>query len=66
MNDPEEAFNPQVRTVALAIRLARHSAEGWDDPALPDDYTDISVLLRLSVDRVMHMVIPSTAQDSPA
>ncbi|WP_306603602.1 HDOD domain-containing protein [Azonexus sp.] len=37
----------RVRNVALAVRLARHSAHGWDDPALPDDYRDIAALLNL-------------------
>jgi len=46
----------RVRNVALAVNLARHSANGWDDAALPDDYRDISELLRLDVDRVMRVV----------
>jgi hypothetical protein len=33
------------RNVALAVRLARHSAQGWDNAALPDDYRDIGELL---------------------
>jgi HD-like signal output (HDOD) protein len=60
MNDPTQASSPAVRTVALAIRLARHSAETWEDPALPDDYIDIAALLRVSPQRVMEMVIPPT------
>lgn len=59
MNDPAEARSPQVRTVYLAIRLARHSAEGWEDPALPDDYADIAALLKVSPQRVMEMVRPA-------
>lgn len=59
MNDPAEARSPQVRTVYLAIRLARHSATGWDDPALPDDYTDIAELLKVSPQRVVEMVRPA-------
>jgi hypothetical protein len=46
----------RVRNVTLAINLARHSANGWDDAALPDDYRDISELLRIDIDRVMHIV----------
>jgi HD-like signal output (HDOD) protein len=38
----------QVRNVVLAIRLARHSSEGWHNPALPDDIRDIAQLLNLS------------------
>jgi HD-like signal output (HDOD) protein len=61
MNDPGEARSPQVRTVFLAIRLARHSAQSWEDAALPDDYTDIAELLRVSPNRVMEMVRPERA-----
>ncbi|MDP3086128.1 MAG: HDOD domain-containing protein [Rubrivivax sp.] len=40
----------QVRNVLLAIRIARHSAAGWDNPALPDDVVAISELLQMGVD----------------
>lgn len=46
----EQASNPRVRNVQLAVDLARHSAHGWDDPALPDDYEGIADLLNLNVD----------------
>lgn len=46
----------RVRNVTLAVNLARHSANGWDDAALPDDYRDISELLRMDIDRVMRLV----------
>lgn len=46
----------RVRNVALAVNLARHSANGWDDAALPDDYRDIGELLRLPAEEVMLMV----------
>ncbi|NDU85652.1 MAG: HDOD domain-containing protein [Ferrovum sp.] len=49
---------PRVRNVALAVNLARHSANGWDDAALPDDYTDIAQLLRMTPQEVRHLVIP--------
>lgn len=39
---------PQRRMVQLAVRLARHSADGWNDAALPDDIHDVSQLLGLS------------------
>lgn len=47
ITDDSHAEDPQVRNVQLAVRLARHSAHGWDDPAIPDDVTDISTLLQL-------------------
>ena len=50
--DDANATHPRVRNVTLAVRLARHSANGWDDPALPDDYTDIGQLLNLSPEAV--------------
>lgn len=40
--------DPQVRCVHLAVRLARHTARGWDDAAVPDDLHDIAELLNLS------------------
>jgi hypothetical protein len=46
----------RVRNVTLAVNLARHSANGWDDAALPDDYRDIADLLRLDVDRTMRII----------
>ena len=39
---------PSVRNVALAVRLARHTARGWDNAAIPDDVADIAALLNLS------------------
>ena len=34
--DDEHAENPRVKNATLAVRLARHSSHGWNDPALPD------------------------------
>lgn len=55
MND-SSAQPPRVRNVVLAVNLARHSANGWDDAALPDDYKDIGELLRIPAEQVMAMV----------
>lgn len=44
----EESDRPRVKNVLLAVNLARHSANGWTDPALPDDITAIASLLNLS------------------
>jgi HD-like signal output (HDOD) protein len=44
---------PRVKNVALAVNLARHSANGWDDAALPDDYAEIAKLLNLDSAAVM-------------
>lgn len=50
--DDDNAAAPRVRNVALAVRLARHSQHGWDDPALPDDYRDIGELLNITPEAV--------------
>jgi len=39
--------DPQALTARLAIRLARHSADGWNNAALPDDLWEIGALLQL-------------------
>lgn len=46
----------RVKNVSVAVNFARHSANGWDDAALPDDYKDISELLRVDVPRVKSLV----------
>lgn len=48
ISDDRHANHPSVRTVALAVRLARHTSEGWNNPAVPDDVKDIAALLNLS------------------
>lgn len=55
MND-KQADNPRVKNVVYAVSLARHSANGWGDPALPDDFAAIASLLHLNVDQVMMRV----------
>lgn len=54
--DDEYAMQPRPRSVVLAVNLARHSAKGWDDAALPDDYKDIGKLLNLKPETVMVMI----------
>lgn len=55
--DDHHAEHPSVKTVALAVRIARHSANGWDNPALPDDYSDAAQLLNLSVGAAKQLVL---------
>ncbi len=50
------ASQQRVRNVNLAVNLARHSANGWDDAALPDDYEDIAKLLHLQAWEIMTIV----------
>jgi HD-like signal output (HDOD) protein len=54
--DDANSNHSRVRNVVLAVNLARHSANGWDDAALPDDYTDIAALLRMTPEQVMVML----------
>lgn len=46
--DDAHADKPRVQNVTLAVNLARHSANGWNDAALPDDYTAIEQLLHIN------------------
>jgi len=46
-----------ARIVALAARLARHTARGWDNAALPDDLSEISSLLNLSPEATLKLVM---------
>jgi HD-like signal output (HDOD) protein len=48
ISDDKHADHPTVRTVLLAVRLARHSMVSWDNPALPDDIAELSELMQLS------------------
>ncbi len=48
ISDDRHADSANVRSVALALRLARHTARGWDNAAIPDDVNDIATLLNLS------------------
>ena len=54
--DDYHANPPRARTVALAVALSRHSANGWDDAALPDDYAAIQKLLAVPQHEVMERI----------
>lgn len=65
--DRKHADNPRVQNVTLAVDLARHSANGWDDAALPDDYAAIEELLHMSHEHLMQRLGLDTAPaDTPA
>jgi HD-like signal output (HDOD) protein len=51
--DHAKADHPRVRNVTLAVDLARHSANSWDDPALPDDFAAIENLLHIAHETLM-------------
>jgi len=58
--DERLASDPKVRSVALGVRIARHTQHGWDDPhclaALPDDVSDVGQLLNISPDAAMRLI----------
>ncbi|MBI4937829.1 MAG: HDOD domain-containing protein [Nitrosomonadales bacterium] len=54
--DSTRANEQRVRNVVLAVNLARHSANGWDDAALPGDYGGIGDLLHMKPEEVMVML----------
>jgi HD-like signal output (HDOD) protein len=54
--DDRRAQEPAVRNVLLAVRLARHSALGWDNPALRDDFADVADLLHLGIEPTRALV----------
>lgn len=56
ISDDRHAEHASVKTVALAVRLARHSAHGWDNAALPDDIDEIADLLNLSTAATLQLV----------
>ena len=60
--DESQAQNPRTRNVALACRLARHSANHWFDAGLPDDYKDIALLLKLPEDETRQHIQRITLQ----
>jgi HD-like signal output (HDOD) protein len=48
ITDDRHAEHPSAKSVVLAIRLARHTAQDWNNAAIPDDVRDIAQLLNLS------------------
>jgi HD-like signal output (HDOD) protein len=54
----------QARNVQLAIRVARHSARGWDNPALRDDVRDIADLLHLGLEPTTRLLAEIDADDT--
>lgn len=65
LTDEHRASQARVRNVQLATALARHSQNGWDNPALPDDFTAIAALLNQSNASVRSLVrdIDMSARD---
>ncbi len=57
ITDDKHADHPSVKSVLLAMRLARHTAQGWENAALPDDVNDIAQLLNLSQAAALSFVL---------
>jgi HD-like signal output (HDOD) protein len=71
ISDERHAELAQVKSVVLAVRVARHSAHGWDNAALPDDYEDIALLLNASpriipsfLQKIDHPVLAATSMST--
>lgn len=56
ISDDRTSQSPKVRNVQLAIRVARHSSRGWENPAIPDDLAEIGDLLNLSGPHVRQLL----------
>ncbi len=67
--DDHHAEHPRVRNVIHAVNLARHSANGWNDPAIPDDLVEICRLLGISqsslMERLRRLVEIPPAEEAP-
>ncbi|MBU6269762.1 MAG: HDOD domain-containing protein [Betaproteobacteria bacterium] len=57
ITDRDHLDNPQVRNVVLAVDIARHTQFGWDNPAVPDDLTEIGRLLNLTPESARRKVM---------
>ena len=60
IDDRNEA-DPKIRSVVLAVRIARHTQHGWDDAhaqaALPDDIAEVARLMNLSTEAAYRLLI---------
>lgn len=54
--EAQGAGHTSARIVALGARLARHTAHGWDNAAIPDDVAKIAALLNLSPAAALDLV----------
>lgn len=54
--NPENAESPNVRNVKLAVDLARHTANGWNDPAIGDDVRAIREMLHMAGSNLLERV----------
>lgn len=51
-----DGVSAQARNVELAVRLARHTTEGWDTPAVARDVQDIASLLNMAAEPTLALL----------
>jgi HD-like signal output (HDOD) protein len=56
IDDKAKVHDKQELCVLYATRLARHTAHGWDNAAIPDDLRDIGALLNLGPEPTWRLV----------
>lgn len=56
MTDDKRANDPQVQSVMLAVRLARHTTDSWDNAAVPDDLNAIGILLNTRPEHTLKLL----------
>ena len=56
LDGAHHAESTQVQNVVFAVRLARHTAQGWDNAALPDDVAEIAAMLQLGVEPTLTLL----------
>ncbi len=60
--DDANAHLPRVQNVTLAVNLARHSTDDWNNAALPDDFSAIGQLLHIDRQTLLNRLgIPGDA-----
>lgn len=60
--DDHHAAQPRVVNVVTAVALARHSAHGWSDPALPDDFRRLEKMFGLTEEQSWRLVRNASLQ----
>ena len=53
---PDDESSSNVKFVNLAINLARHSANGWQDAALADDFATIEGFLNIAHSQLLERI----------
>jgi len=56
ITDDRQVHLPKVQCVSLGVRLARHTSQGWENAAIPDDVADVARLLNLSPDAALTLL----------